>query len=112
MKKLMGGAGARTYHDPAVKAGVTEKWCRYGRLPVWCEDCIGVVGSGVPDDRFHCDMLVRVIARTSSARQGDRATEGSYCDCMSCERRKGYNTSARWRAARLFAKYPFAPADF
>ena len=97
----------RTYHDPAVKAGLQERWCRYGRLPVWCHDrFFDDIDGGWPV-RFHCDMLVRMIAgTTSSARQGGRATEGSYIRCMSCEKRNGYNTSVRWRAARLFAKYP------
>lgn len=113
MEKSARGASPRTYvyHDPAVRAGSAERWIRYGRFPVWCADCApDSVLSNPSGIWFHCDVIAREIRRTSSARQAGRPAEGSYISCMSCGRRRGYNTSARWRAVQLmkshFTEYP------
>ena len=114
MEKSAGGAKPRTYvyHDPAVRAGSAEKWIRYGRFPVWCADCApDSVLNNLTGIQFHCDVIAREIGRTSSARQISRSAEASYISCMSCSRRKGYNTSAMAAAHRLLrltldAEYP------
>ena len=104
MEKSAGGAMPRTYvyHDPAVRAGSAERWIRYGRFPVWCADCApDSVLNNLTGIQFHCDVIAREIGRTSSARQISRSAEASYISCMSCSRRKGYNTSAMAAAHRL-----------
>lgn len=116
MEKSAGGAMPRTYvyHDPAVRAGSAERWIRYGRFPVWCADCApDSVLNNLTGIQFHCDVIAREIGRTSSARQISRSAEASYISCMSCSRRKGYNTSAMAAAHRLLrlaldAEYPIA----
>ena len=119
MEKSAGGAKPRTYvyHDPAVRAGSAERWIRYGRFPVWCADCApDSVLNNLTGIRFHCDVIAREIGRTSSARQISRSAEASYISCMSCSRRRGYNTSAMAAAHRLLrlaldAEYPIASRE-
>ena len=119
MEKSAGGAMPRTYvyHDPAVRAGSAERWIRYGRFPVWCADCgPDSVLNNLTGIQFHCDVIAHEIGRTSSARQISRSAETSYISCMSCSRRKGYNTSAMAAAHRLLrlaldAEYPIASRE-
>ena len=104
MEKSAGGAMPRTYvyHDPAVRAGSAERWIQYGRFPMWCADCgPDSVLNNLTGIQFHCDVIAHEIGRTSSARQISRSAEASYISCMSCSRRKGYNTSAMAAAHRL-----------
>ena len=120
MEKSAGGAKPRTYvyHDPAVRAGSAERWIRYGRFPVWCAYCApdSEFIDNLPGIQFHCDVIAREIGRTSSARQISRSAEASYISCMSCSRRRGYNTSAMAAAHRLLrlaldAEYPIASRE-
>lgn len=100
MKKLSGELKTQTYHDPAVRNGTTEMWCRYGRLPVWCE-----AGRGESEEEYPsaiCDVSARIIARTSSAAVG----------CVTCPRRRGYNTSAMRKVKRVFFQYFPRPRVF